>query len=338
MRGVFSLASDVQKGIFPVILDLLFVVLGIIGLYYGADFLVKGAARLAASFGVPAIVVGLTVVAYGTSMPEQIVSLTAAFRDTSDISVGNVVGSNIANILLILGVTGLIFPIPVDSRFVRREIPIMLGVSFLAYALALWGSNYTRPEGILLFGGVITFSIASYFAEKREDPTIQAEAQEFEEVAELLIENPNSLLEAGRTLLGILILVAGAQLTVTGAVNVAEAVGISDAVIGLTLVAIGTSLPELATSLVAALRKESDISVGNLVGSNIFNLMSILGLTSIVQPINVSREFLRYDYPIMIAVALLLWMVVLRDKKIGKVEAGVFMACYIAYNTFLFLR
>jgi cation:H+ antiporter len=319
------------------LLDLIFIALGLVGLFYGADWLVKGAARLASNFGLPPLVVGLTVVAYGTSMPEQIVSLTAALQDNSDIAIGNVVGSNIFNILFILGVTGLIFPIGVNSQLIRRDIPIMIGVSFLGYLLAFQGDLISRADGIILFIGILIFTFGSYYLAIREKDEIKAEAQEFDELEGLIVENINVLLEVGRTLAGIIILIIAARLTLDGSVGIAEALGISDTIIGLTLVAAGTSLPELATSVVAAFRKQPDISVGNIVGSNIFNILSIFGLTAIIQPIGVAAEYNRWDFPIMIAVAILL-LPVAWNRKIGRGEGAFFLVLYTAYVIFLATR
>lgn len=318
------------------IVDILFIVLGLLGLFYGADWLVKGAARLASSFGLPALVIGLTVVAYGTSMPEMVVSLTAASRGSSDISVGNVVGSNIFNIALILGVTGFVFPIKVHAQLIRREIPFMIAVSVFTFLLA-YNGNVERLEGIILFAGVLIFTGGSYWLATREKKEIQDEAEEFAEVEDLIDGKFNRLVEFGRVVVGIIVLMVAARLTIDGATNIAEAVGISEVVIGLTLVAAGTSLPELATSLVAAFRKENDISVGNIVGSNIFNLLSILGLTAIVKPIGVADVIIWYDFPIMIAIAVLLFPFVL-SRSMGKREAAIFLAIYIAYTIFLFVR
>jgi cation:H+ antiporter len=320
------------------IFDLLFIVLGLVGLYYGADFLVKGSARLAASFGIPTIVIGLTVVSYGTSMPEQIVSLTAAFNGTPDVAVGNVVGSNIFNIALILGLTAFVFPVHVHPQLIRRDIPLMIAVSVLAYLMAFDG-RYSRVDGAILFAGILSFTFFSYYSAMHKgqaEPEEEAPSEP-DEVAELLSEQTNPLLEAGRALLGVAILMVAARLTVDGATSIASAIGISDAVIGLTLVAAGTSLPELATSFVAALRKQADIAIGNVVGSNIFNLLSILGLTSMVAEIKVADEFLRYDFPVMIAIAVLLYPLAF-NKVLSKLEGAFFLAVYVGYTVFLFVR
>jgi cation:H+ antiporter len=317
--------------------DLIFIALGLVGLFYGADFLVKGAARLATHFGIPPLVVGLTVVAYGTSMPEQIVSLTAALNGKSDIAIGNVVGSNIFNVAFILALTAFVFPIKIDSQLVRRDIPFMIGVSFVAYFLAWQGREISRLDGALLFAGVLAFTFGSYYLSLREKDEIKAEAQEFDELAGLITENVNVLLEVGRTLFGVAVLIFGARLTLDGSVGIAEELGISQTIIGLTLVSAGTSLPELATSVVAAFRKEPDIAAGNIVGSNIFNLLSILGLTAIIQPIGVASEYIRYDFPIMIMIAVLLLPLVWK-QRMERWAGAVLLVLYVAYVIFLATR
>lgn len=317
------------------LLDLLLIGVGLVGLFFGADWLVKGAARLAGSFGIPPLVIGLTVVAYGTSMPEQIVSLTAALNDASDIAVGNVVGSNIFNIALILGITSLIFPIAVNSQLIKREIPLMIVVSFIAFFLASTGKEYSRIEGVVLFAGVLAFTVFSLWFSQRDTDPIEGEINE--DVQSLLTEKTNRLLEAGRALVGVIILVLAATATIEGATGVAKAIGISDVVIGLTLVAAGTSLPELATSVVAAFRKQADISVGNIVGSNLFNLLSILGITAIVSPISVNSEILRYDFWVMIGVAIMLFPLAL-NRRLDRYEGVMFLAVYVSYTIFLFVR
>jgi cation:H+ antiporter len=313
------------------------IAIGLVGLFFGADFLVKGAARLAATFGIPPLVIGLTVVAYGTSMPEQIVSLTAALSGNSDIAIGNVVGSNIFNILFILGVTAFIFPVAVNSQLVKREIPLMIVVSIICYVLAVTGEEFSRIEGIGLFIGILTFTIGSYWLSQRSKPEDIHGEKGVDEIGEILSAETKPLLEAGRALLGVVILMIAAQLLVNGSTTIAKEIGISDVVIGLTLVAAGTSLPELATSVVAALRKQPDISIGNIVGSNIFNILSILGLTSIIQPIGVNEDVLRYDIFVMIAVALLLFPAAF-NLKISRREGAFFLILYSAYTLFLFVR
>lgn len=316
--------------------DFLFVVVGLTGLVLGSNWLIKGAARLANSFGLPALMIGLTVVAYGTSAPELIVSLTAALQGESDIAVGNVVGSNISNIGLILGLTGLILPIAVHEQLIRREIPFLVAISILGYFFASDG-ELSRLEGLILLTGTLAFTIVSYILATQAKQTFQDEALEFEEAAGLIEPHINRLLEGGRVVAGIVVLVVGAQLTVEGATGVAREVGISDVIIALTLVSVGTSLPELATSLVAALRKETDIFVGNIVGSNIFNLLFILGTTAAVKPIEVADEVIRWDYPLMLGFTLFLLLVTF-SLTIRRWEAALLLCAYGGYVAFLFIR
>lgn len=318
------------------VLNVVFVILGLLGLFYGADWLVKGAARLARSFGVPTLVIGLTVVAFGTSAPELLVSVTAALRGSSDIALGNVIGSNIANIGFILGLTGLLFPIAVHARVIRREIPLMIAISLVTYAIAFDGL-ISRFDGLILVAGLIAFNITAYVqATKGEDEALLLEIEEFEELESITAPSAR-LTELGRIALGIAILMLGSRFMVDGAVAIARALGVSELVIGITLVAFGTSLPELATSLVAAFRKESDISVGNIIGSNIYNLLAILGITALVRPIPVAADTLRVEIPVMLAFSIALWPFVL-DKKLHGWRAGVLFAAYLGFAIWLFSR
>lgn len=271
--------------------NILWIVVGLVGLYFGGDWLVKGAARFANTLGISPIVIGLTVVAYGTSMPELIVSLRAAIEGNADISTGNIVGSNIANIGLILGVSAIIFPMVVQNQFLRREMPIMIGVSVLLLFLSQNGV-LDRAAGLLLFAGAIVYTIVAYVLAKREGAALIPEIEEFEQAGGLKTKSPipvDLLYIAG----GIVVLMIGADRLVFGAVNIARAIGVSELAIGITLVAVGTSLPEFATSLIAAFKKESDIAIGNVVGSNIFNILAILGISSAITPINVNPQLLR---------------------------------------------
>ncbi|MFP4323196.1 MAG: calcium/sodium antiporter [Anaerolineales bacterium] len=315
--------------------DTLFLLVGFAGLLFGAEQLVKGAARLADRLGISALVIGLTVVAFGTSMPEQVISLIAALNDSSDIAVGNVIGSNFFNIALILGVAGVIFPIAIDSQLVRRDLPILIGVSLIAYLFAFTGERISRPEGGILFAGVLAFTWLSYRLAGDEPEAVQQEGVAAE--ADRLAAQTPAWQEVVRLVVGVVILVIGANLAVEGATGLARAAGVSERVIGLTLVAAGTSLPELATSVMAALRKAPDIAIGNVIGSNIFNLTSILGLTALVQPIPVSADFLRLDFPIMLAITILL-VPLFMDRKLQRAEAGLCLALFAGYMGFLFAR
>lgn len=317
------------------LLNIVSVILGVAGLYFGAEWLVKGASRLARSFGVPALVVGLTVVAFGTSLPELLVSLDAALKGASDISVGNIVGSNIANIGLILGIAGMIFPLVFHVRLIRREIPIVIGASLLMTVLALDGT-LGQLDGVIMLVGFVGFNVLMYRVTQQERQAGELTDVDLAEGDDdpTPVNRPRELL---RVLAGLVVLVIGARLTVDGAVAIAQALGISQLFIGLTLVAVGTSLPELATSVVAAMRRESDIAVGNVIGSNIFNILFILGLTSVISPIAVSEEVIRFDLPIMLGFALILYPFA-RNEEVSKREAFVLLAGYVAFVLFAFFR
>jgi cation:H+ antiporter len=323
------------------LLNILLVLAGFVALFFGAEWLVKGSVRIARTYGVPSLVIGLTLVAFGTSLPEFLVTITAALRGSSEIALGNVIGSNIANIGLILGSVGLIFPIFVNSRVLRREIPQMLGISAIAFIFA-WDGLIGQVEGLLLFIGIIVFTVYSYYAARRatkahtEDEAI-AEIEEFIEEEGDDTPNANVPMELGRTAVGMLLLVLGAQWLVDGATAIARTFGVSELVIGLTLVALGTSLPELATSLVSALRKEDDISVGNIVGSNVFNLLAVLGGSAAIQSVNVDTISRNVDFPVMMAFSLALIPLVW-DGKLARWQGGLLVLAYLTYIVYLFMR
>jgi cation:H+ antiporter len=299
--------------------------LGICGLWLGGDFLVKAASRLAISFGVPVLLVGLTVVAWATSAPELVVSLSAAIQGSSDIAIGNVVGSNIANIGLILALAALIFPVRVNWDLIVREMPIMIAVSVATFIMALDGLISTI-DGLLLFGGFLAYNLVQYLIVRYKQENKFPEIAEIEQEAAAKAKIKRHV-EVLRLLAGLAALVVGAQLTVTGATGAARQIGISELVIGLTLVAVGTSLPELAASVVAAVRKESDIAVGNVVGSNIANLLAILGLTAIVRPVNVEQTLITLQLPIMLAFAVGMLLFGL-NRMIGRVKGALILTAY----------
>lgn len=316
------------------LLDIGMIIAGFVVLVLGADWLVKGASRLALAAGITPLVVGLTVVAFGTSAPELAVSVTSALGGQADLAVGNVVGSNIANILLILGVSALVAPLVVNQQLVRLDVPIMFGASLMFYVLAVDG-NLNLWDGLLLSGGIIGYVVFLIRESRRErDPLVLAEYDELSE--DDLKPQPlwNNLFWLA---IGIAGLVGGSHLLVEGAVSVAKALGVSELIIGLTVLAIGTSLPELATSVVAASRGERDIAVGNVVGSNIFNLMSVLGFTSLASLGNVpvSAAALRVDIPVMLAVALLCLPMFRSGYEISRNKGLVFVGAYVLYLLYL---
>ncbi|MCC1497126.1 calcium/sodium antiporter [Alcanivorax sp. 1008] len=300
---------------------------GFVVLVFGADWLVKGASRLALSLGMTPLVVGLTVVAFGTSAPELAVSVASAWSGQADLAVGNVIGSNVANILLILGLSAVVAPLVVHQQLVRLDVPIMLGASVLFYTLALDG-RISMADGAILAGGIVlyvTFLIRQSRREKSE-----AVLAEYEGAMESGGSIPMDIVWMVAGLVG---LVAGAQMLVEGAVSLARAFGVSELMIGLTVLAIGTSLPELATSVVAAVRGERDIAVGNVVGSNIFNLLSVLGFTGLVSlgQLPVAPAALTLDIPVMLGVALLCMPIFRAGFIVTRANGAFFLLCYAAY-------
>ncbi|MEL7560272.1 calcium/sodium antiporter [Stutzerimonas chloritidismutans] len=316
-----------------------YLIAGLVLLVAGAEVLVRGAAKLAAQFGIPPLIIGLTVVAFGTSAPETAVSVQAALNGSGDIAIGNVLGSNIANVLLILGVTSLVAPLIVSRQLIRLDVPIMIGASLVTYALA-WDGSLSRLDGALLFSAVIAYTAFLIISSRRATAAATADDEFAKEFG--LDETPKpyaSLINAGLVVAGLVLLVTGSNFLVEGAVSLARALGLSELVIGLTVIAIGTSLPELATSILAAIRGERDIAVGNIVGSNIFNLLCVLGLASLVSPdaIGVAANALAFDFPVMIAVALACLPIFFTGYAINRWEGLLFVAYYVAYTVYLVL-
>ncbi|WP_405120059.1 calcium/sodium antiporter [Pseudomonas leptonychotis] len=320
------------------LMTFVYLIAGLVLLVAGAEVLVRGAAKLAAQFGIPPLVIGLTVVAFGTSAPETAVSVQAAFNNSGDLAIGNVVGSNIANVLLILGMTALFAPLIVSRQLIRLDVPIMIGASLVVYALA-WDGSLSRLDGALLFAGIISYTAFLIISSRRSK-----DANEDDEFAkEFGLDEPAKpyawAINLGLIIAGLVLLVSGSNFLVEGAVSLARTLGLSELVIGLTVVAIGTSLPELATSITAALKGERDIAVGNIVGSNIFNLLCVLGLASMVSPqaINVAANALAFDFPVMIAVAVACLPIFFSGYRINRWEGLLFLAYYAAYTVYLVL-
>ncbi|MFN3714261.1 MAG: calcium/sodium antiporter [Alcanivoracaceae bacterium] len=309
------------------LLNIGLVIGGFVVLVFGADWLVKGASRMALALGMTPLVVGLTVVAFGTSAPELAVSVASAWSGQADLAVGNVVGSNIANILLILGVSALAAPLVVNQQLVRLDVPIMLGASVLFYVLALDG-HLGLWDSALLVGGILAY-VGFLIHESRREKNPEVLGQ-----YEACVEAGGTVkMDIALIVAGLVGLVIGAQLLVEGAVSLARHFGVSELMIGLTVLAIGTSLPELATSVVAALRGERDIAVGNVVGSNIFNLLSVLGLTGLVSlgQLPVSPVALSLDIPVMLGVALLCLPIFRGGFVVTRANGVLFLLCYAAY-------
>jgi len=311
--------------------SLLVLAAGLVVLTLGAEALVRGASRLAVAAGVSSLVVGLTVVAFGTSAPELAVSMIAGVRGQADISVGNVVGSNIFNVLFILGASALVAPLTVSLQLIRLDVPIMIGVSILV-VLTGWDGRISRVEGVALF--LLLVAYTTFLIRKGRNE----QSAEFESELGRSERSP-VIFDICLVAVGLAMLVLGSSWFVKGAVTLAVRFGVSELVIGLTIVAAGTSLPELATSVVASLRGERDIAVGNVVGSNIFNILCVLGLSGVVSPagLTVSRAAMSFDIPVMIAVAAACLPIFFTGYVIERWEGALFLAYYIAYSTYLVL-
>ncbi len=312
-------------------------VLGLAALIAGAEILVRGAARLAAAVGISPLVIGLTVVAFGTSSPELAVSIQSAVSGSADVAVGNVVGSNIFNVLLILGISATIIPLVVHQQLIRFDVPLMIGVSLLLLLLALDG-QISRLDGVLLFGGLIAY-IAFGISQSRKEPR-DVQEEYADEYGEKKKGTSSTAVNLVLIAAGLGLLVFGSNWLVDGAVGLARLFNISDLVIGLTIVALGTSLPEVATSIMAALRKERDIAVGNVVGSNLFNILGVLGLTAAVAPggIQVAETAVGFDIPVLVAVAVATLPIAFTGNRISRTEGFLFLVYFTAYTAYLIIE
>ena len=317
----------------------LLIFVGLIALVIGAEMLVRGASRLASAFGVSSLIVGLTVVAFGTSAPEMAVSVAASITGNADITMGNVAGSNIFNVLLILGLSALITPLIVDQKLVRFDVPLILIISIIVWIFT-YDLTISRWEGFILFTGILIYTVRCILVARNESPAVEREYDEAYNPPEDYTSSLTNvrpimfyLRQAALIVGGLALLVVGSKFLVNGSSTVARALGISDLMIGLTIVAGGTSLPELATSVVAAIRGERDIAVGNVVGSNIFNLLGVLGISAIVLPegVSVAEQAWKFDLPVMIAVAAACLPVFFTGHRISRGEGLLFLAYYVAY-------
>lgn len=318
-------------------LTILLFVAGLVLLVAGAEILVRGASSMASFLGISPLVVGLTVVAFGTSAPELAVSIQSSLAGESDIALGNVIGSNIFNILFILGLSAIISSLVVAQQLIRLEVPLMIGISILVFIFGLDG-KIDRSNGILLFAGIIAYTVFLIRKSRAEKREIQDEYKK-EYGQDKKATSLRMMMSAGLIIGGLCLLVLGSRWLVSGAVAFAQLFGISELVIGLTIVAAGTSLPEVAASTVAAFRGEKDIAVGNVVGSNLFNLLSVLGLSSIVSldGVRVSAAALRFDLPVMIAVSVACLPVFFTGNLIARWEGLLFLGYYVAYTVYLVL-
>jgi cation:H+ antiporter len=315
---------------------ILLMVLGLALLIAGAEILVRGASRMAAAVGISPLVIGLTVVAFGTSSPEMAVSVSTALKDKTDIAMGNVVGSNIFNVLFILGISAIITPLIVQRQLIRLDVPIMIVVSILALAFGM-NANIDKTEGVLLVIGIVAYT-SFLIWQSRKETKLKNGVDEFEkEYGDKHRAPAHILLNIGFVVGGLVMLVFGSNWLVDGAVALAKVLGVDDLIIGLTIVAAGTSLPEVATSILAALKGERDIAVGNVVGSNIFNILAVMGLSAIVAPsgLPVASSAITFDIPVMIAVAIACLPIFFTGYTIARWEGVVFLSYYVAYTLYL---
>lgn len=307
-----------------ILLQLVLLAVGFLMLVKGADWFVDGAAGIAEKFGIPQLVVGLTIVAMGTSAPEAAVSITAALKGNAAITIGNVVGSNIMNILVILGISAVIVTIPVAKSTVQVETPYMIGITVLLLVLGMTGNEIVRWEGVVLWIAFIVYLIYLFrMAMKNKEET---EEEEEKPVWKLLLF----------TAVGVVLVVWGSDVTVDAASAIAEAAGMSQRFIGLTIVAFGTSLPELCTSVVAARKGKADLAIGNIVGSNIFNILFVVGTTALITPVAFAGDFV-VDTLIAIAAAVLLWICVFRKQRLNRIGGIVMLVSYATYFAYLVL-
>lgn len=315
-----------------IILSVVLIISGSLLLYFGAEGLVSGSSSVAFRFGITPIVIGLTIVAFGTSSPELVVSLSAALQGSGEIAVGNVVGSNICNIALILGIAAIIRPIGVDKRVVKTDIFVMLGVSILMAVLLLDGA-VSRLDGILLAAGIIGYNwLTIYMAKKDKNAAPEEEFDEY-----IPKKKRNIFVDVFLIAGGLGVLVLGANFFLNGAVVIADYLGASEAIIGLTVVSFGTSLPELATSVVASMKKQGDIILGNAIGSNIFNVLCILGVTAAIHPLS-TTEIDNIDLGVMIIIAAIIYPLARLGMTLSRWKGFVLLAFYFGYMYYLYLQ
>lgn len=310
--------------VWQIILQIAILVLGFVFLVKGADWFVDGAASIATKFGIPQLIIGLTIVAMGTSAPEAAVSITAAAGGNADITIGNVVGSNILNIFVILGLTALVNPVVVQKSSLVVDIPVVIGITAMIFVMGLDGS-ISRFDAVIMLIVLASYLVYLIWDAKRSKALGLETNEDSEEIKNLSL--PKSLIF---TVIGLALIVAGSNCVVEGATFIAEKAGLSERFIGLTIVALGTSLPELFTSVTAAMKKNSDIAVGNIVGSNIFNILFVVGLSGLIIPVPFQSAF-RFDAIVSGIAAILLLLFCLPKKRLSRVAGIIFLICYAVY-------
>ncbi len=310
---------------------------GLLFLVFGGDLLVRGASNLAKAFGIPSIVIGLTIVALGTSAPELAVSIEAALIGRSDIAVANIVGSNIFNILFILGVSALICPLIVNRNIIKRDLPLLIGISVLIFLFSL-GGVIGRVEGAILFVIAIVYTYFLIWEAIKDKKIYLQKDTQLNEVEEVKAKQ-SVWVSIVLIIVGLGIIMIGADWLIQGSVTVAKLMGVSDTVIGLTIIAVGTSLPEVVASIIATIKGERDIAIGNVIGSNIYNILIILGASAFVVPggsgLTVNNTLLYFDIPVMIAVAVLCFLIFWTGRKVSRFEGAIFLFSYIGYMIYL---
>ena len=309
-----------------VVIQLALLALGFVLLVKGADWFVEGASKVAEKFGIPQLVIGLTIVAIGTSLPEAAVSVSAALKGSAEITIGNIVGSNIMNVLLILGITSVIKPIAVQRSTVRYELPFVIAVSALLMGIGYTDRVVGRTDGIILWGLLLCYMVYLLRMAKKGNDTSEEEADESKPmpVWKMIV----------LIIVGAVMIVIGSDVAVDAATALARIFGMSERLIGLTIVAFGTSLPELVTSATAALKGKADIAVGNIVGSNIFNILFVVGTSAVITPVAYAANFF-VDSIVCIATVVLLWVLVVKNKRLGRMSGVCMLACYAAYFVYL---
>jgi len=319
------------------LLQVVLLVVGLVLLIKGADWLVDGSSGIAKYFGVSPMFIGLTIVAFGTSAPELAVSVSASLKGSSALAISNVVGSNIANTALVLGITSMIIPLAVQKNTIRKELPFNILITVVFFAMLMRNGSFSidRWDGIVLFVLLVIFIEYTFvMALNDRKLTLQPELKKKQENKDKKIIIKNSIF----TIIGLVMVVYGADLTVNSATKIALAMGISEALVGLSMVALGTSLPELVTSISAAMKKEIDLAVGNIVGSNVFNILLIIGFSSVVNPLKVNVDSYWIDLTYLLGLAIFLWIFSATKKKIQRWEGCILFASYIAYMIFIMFR
>jgi len=318
---------------------------GISGVYFGAEWLVKGSSKLSRDLGIKPIVIGLTVVAFGTSSPELAVSLTASINGSNDIAIGNIIGSNIANIGIVLGISAIVLPMQVERIIMKRELPLMIAISAALYFMAI-DKKIGLIDGVILFTGIIIFvsyQVYNTLNSKRKSGNSTGNADGKTCIAESTDkQNPagrkHLLYNILHIVIGLACLLVGSHILVKSAIFIAGRLGVSEMLIGLTVVAFGTSVPEMATSVVSVIRKEADICVGNVIGSNIFNILMVIGSVALVRPLNVARETLFFEFPAMLLFSVALIPMIRGSLRVNRLSGFVLVSGYLAFIFFLFYR